>query len=88
MRGANTGRRGAATWLDSAGAGRVVSFAAEVSKMKASKWLSENVTYVDPEGAEIDSAMLRADQSLEGDDTHSDTDESDDDGDEASEPDA
>jgi trigger factor len=52
--------------------GRVVSFAAEVSKMKASKWLSENVTYVDPEGVEIDNAMLRADQSVEGDETESD----------------
>ena len=29
--------------------GRVVSFHAEVAKMKASKWLSENVTFVDPE---------------------------------------
>ena len=48
--------------------GRVVSFAAEVAKMKASKWLSENVTYVDPEGVEIDNAMLRADQSDESDD--------------------
>jgi trigger factor len=58
--------------------GRVVSFSAEVSKMKASKWLSENVTYVDPDGAEIDSAMLREDQSDEGDesaDSGEDTDE-------------
>ncbi|HEY5010141.1 MAG TPA: hypothetical protein VIH73_03230, partial [Acidimicrobiales bacterium] len=49
--------------------GRVVSFSAEVSKMKASKWLSENVTYVDPDGAEIDGAMLREDQSDEGDES-------------------
>jgi trigger factor len=58
--------------------GRVVSFSAEVSKMKASKWLSENVTYVDPDGAEIDGAMLREDQSEEGDesgDSAEDTDE-------------
>jgi trigger factor len=51
--------------------GRVVSFSAEVSKMKASKWLSENVTYVDPEGAEIDTAMLRADQSDDDDEIDS-----------------
>jgi trigger factor len=58
--------------------GRVVSFSAEVSKMKASKWLSEHVTYVDPDGAEIDGAMLREDQSDEGDestDSGEDTDE-------------
>src|ERR1700691_3104890 len=29
--------------------GRVVSFSAEVAKMKASKWLSEHVNYVDPD---------------------------------------
>jgi hypothetical protein len=63
--------------------GRVVSFSAEVSKMKASKWLSENVVYVDPEGVEIDNAMLRADQSVEGDVT-----ESDDETAEVEEPDA
>jgi trigger factor len=68
--------------------GRVVSFAAEVSKMKASKWLSENVTYVDPEGVEIDNAMLRADQSVEGDDTQSDDAESGDDTDDSAESDA
>jgi hypothetical protein len=46
--------------------------------MKASKWLSENVTYVDPDGAEIDGAMLRADQSEEVNevaDSGADTDE-------------
>jgi len=68
--------------------GRVVSFSAEVAKMKASKWLSEHVTYVDPDGAEIDSAMLRADQSVEGDDTESDGDDTGDDGAEATEADA
>jgi trigger factor len=68
--------------------GRVVNFSAEVSKMKASKWLSENVTFVDPEGVEIDHAMLRADQSDEGDETGAETDETDVDGDEATESDA
>ena len=42
--------------------GRVVTFQAEVAKMKASKWLSENVTFVDPAGVEIDPEMLRTDQ--------------------------
>ena len=68
--------------------GRVVNFSAEVSKMKASKWLSENVTFVDPEGVEIDHAMLRANQSDEGDETGAETDETDVDGDEATESDA
>jgi FKBP-type peptidyl-prolyl cis-trans isomerase (trigger factor) len=68
--------------------GRVVSFSAEVSKMKASKWLSENVTYVDPDGAEIDGAMLRADQSVGDDESESDAVESEDDGGEATDSDA
>jgi trigger factor len=68
--------------------GRVVSFSAEVSKMKASKWLSENVTYVDPEGVEIDGALLRADQSDDGDDLNVDDDEDEVDTDEATESDA
>ena len=59
--------------------GRVVSFTAEVSKMKASKWLIENVVYVDPEGVEIDHAMLRADQSVEADESESEAAETDDD---------
>jgi trigger factor len=46
--------------------GRVMAFNAEVGKMKASKWLTEHVTFVDPEGVEIDRALLRADQSEEG----------------------
>ena len=33
--------------------------------MKASKWLDENVTYVDPEGVEIDPALLKPDESDE-----------------------
>jgi trigger factor len=65
--------------------GRVVNFSAEVSKVKASKWLSENVVYVDPEGVEIDNAMLRVDQSLEGDDTTSDTADAADETDQADE---
>ena len=47
--------------------GRKVSFNAEVAKMKASRWLMDNVTFVDPEGVEIDKAMLRSDQSVEPD---------------------
>lgn len=43
--------------------GRVVSFRAEVAKMKASRWLNEHVTYVDPEGVEIDRALFATDQS-------------------------
>jgi trigger factor len=47
--------------------GRVVSFQSEVAKMKASRWLTENVTFVDPDGVEIDRALLRTDQSQDGD---------------------
>jgi trigger factor len=43
--------------------GRVVAFTAEVAKIKASRWLNDNVTYVDPTGVEIDRELLRADQS-------------------------
>jgi len=43
--------------------GRVVTFRSEVAKMKASRWLTEHVTYVDPEGVEIDRTLLTADQS-------------------------
>jgi len=43
--------------------GRVVSFRAEVAKMKASKWLNDHVTFVDPEGVEIDRSLLQTDQS-------------------------
>jgi trigger factor len=45
--------------------GRVVAFNAEVAKMKASKWLSDHVTFVDPDGVEIDRELLKADQSEE-----------------------
>jgi trigger factor len=43
--------------------GRVITFRSEVAKMKASKWLNGHVTYVDPEGVEIDRTLLQADQS-------------------------
>jgi trigger factor len=43
--------------------GRVVTFRAEVAKMKASRWLIDHVTYVDPEGIEIDPNLLKADES-------------------------
>ena len=43
--------------------GRVVTFNAEVAKMKASRWLTDHVTFVDPEGVNIDPELLRADQS-------------------------
>jgi trigger factor len=43
--------------------GRVVTFNAEVAKMKASKWLSDHVTFVDPDGVEIDRELLKSDQS-------------------------
>jgi trigger factor len=68
--------------------GRVISFSTEVSKMKASKWLSENVTYVDPEGVEIDNAMLRTDQSEGTDETEVDEDETDAGPDESTDADA
>jgi trigger factor len=42
--------------------GRVVTFNAEVAKMKGSRWLTENVTFVDPEGVEIDIELLSSDQ--------------------------
>ncbi len=43
--------------------GRVITFRSEVAKMKASRWLNENATFVDPDGVEIDRALLEADQS-------------------------
>jgi trigger factor len=45
--------------------GRVVTFRSEVAKMKASRWLTEHVTYVDPEGVEIDRTLLATDQSAD-----------------------
>ena len=40
--------------------GRVAAFRSEVAKMKASRWLTDNLTYVDPTGVEIDAELLRA----------------------------
>jgi trigger factor len=45
--------------------GRVITFRSEVAKMKASRWLNDHVTYVDPEGVEIDRTLLQTDQSDE-----------------------
>ncbi len=45
--------------------GRVVAFESEVAKIKANKWLSEHVTFVDHLGIVIDRELLRADQSAE-----------------------
>lgn len=45
--------------------GRMSAFAAEVAKMKASRWLLDNATYVDPTGAQIDRTLLETDQSDE-----------------------
>ena len=47
--------------------GRAVAFRAEVAKMKASRWLTEHVTYVDPNGVEVDPALLASDQAADGD---------------------
>jgi trigger factor len=48
--------------------GRVVTFRSEVAKMKASRWLNEHVTFIDPEGVEIDPSLLEPDESDESDD--------------------
>ena len=45
--------------------GRVVAFTAEVAKMKASRWLLEHVTFVDPQGVEVNRELLSQDQSGE-----------------------
>ena len=45
--------------------GRVKSFEAEVAKIKANKWLSDNVTFIDHLGIVIDRELLREDQSVE-----------------------
>ncbi len=47
--------------------GRVITFRSEVAKMKASRWLMENVIYVDPQGVDIDPALLAKDQSSDFD---------------------
>ena len=43
--------------------GRVVAFRAEVTKLKASRWLYDNVTYVDPSGVGIDKSLFETNQS-------------------------
>ncbi|MHB8826330.1 MAG: trigger factor [Acidimicrobiales bacterium] len=45
--------------------GRTVAFSAEVAKMKASRWLLEHVTFVDPQGVEVNRELLSQDQSGE-----------------------
>jgi trigger factor len=45
--------------------GRAVAFSAEVAKMKASRWLLEHVTFVDPQGVEVNRELLSEDQSGE-----------------------
>jgi trigger factor len=45
--------------------GRVTAFGVEVAKIKANRWLSENVTFVDHLGIVIDRELLREDQSAE-----------------------
>lgn len=40
--------------------GRVAAFRAEVAKVKASRWLNDNLTFVDPTGVVIDPDLLRA----------------------------
>ena len=47
--------------------GRVVTFRSEVAKMKASRWLNDNVTFIDPDGVEIDRELLKTDQSVDAD---------------------
>ena len=42
--------------------GRKVAFYAEVAKMKASRWLYDNVTYVDSNGAEMDKSLFTENQ--------------------------
>ncbi|MDE3107511.1 MAG: hypothetical protein KGJ42_05095, partial [Acidobacteriota bacterium] len=45
--------------------GRGITFRSELAKMKASRWLMDNVVYVDPQGVPIDKALLAKDQSGE-----------------------
>jgi len=37
----------------------------EVAKMKASRWLNENLTFIDENGVTIDKTLLTVDQSLD-----------------------
>jgi trigger factor len=61
---ASTPRNCATNLRDS---GRTVAFNAEVAKMNASRWLHDHVTFVDPDGVEIDRDLLKADQSEDSD---------------------
>jgi len=45
--------------------GRMVSFVGEVAKMKANKWLMEQVVFVDPLGNAIDRSILETDTSAD-----------------------
>jgi trigger factor len=45
--------------------GRTVTFVSEVAKMKASRWLNENLTFIDENGVTIDKTLLTVDQSLD-----------------------
>jgi trigger factor len=49
--------------------GRVVTFRSEVAKMKASRWLNEHVTFIDPEGVEIDPSLLKPEEAVEPDES-------------------
>ncbi len=49
--------------------GRVVTFRSEVAKMKASRWLNEHVTFIDPEGVEIDPSLLKPEEADEPDES-------------------
>lgn len=49
--------------------GRVVTFRSEVAKMKASRWLNEHVTFIDPEGVEIDPSLLKPEEAAEPDES-------------------
>jgi trigger factor len=55
--------------------GRTVAFNAEVAKMKASRWLQDHVTFIDPDGVEIDRALLKTDQSEAPDEVETDESE-------------
>jgi trigger factor len=44
--------------------GRVVTFRSEVAKLKASRWLNEHVTFIDPEGVEIDPSLLKSEEAV------------------------
>lgn len=49
-------------------AGRWPAFVSEVAKLKASKWLMDAVTFVDPQGVEIDRSVFVKNQALDASD--------------------